>query len=558
MSTPAADNLPISPAAIASKLARLRNFENERVMSEINADPRLVELLWFIQYMSVPENNPGGLRKFAADLVADSKDLIGTFAMTKHSENALSETKLLTVHREIPSGEKWPVFHGVKFWNARRFEFETKREYQARRKEFFHDRTELLGKIQRSDLVEECGREAGRDLASYLRRLCEHLDTGFYLDEEEIELPDETESDDRPADERDGLETFGSEAVSDYLRSNWKKEHASQAPWYFVRAAEAALRFMDRRKAEISARIASTEVSRLVFHWLHKARATRCGIAIEGNSRFGKTEAVKAWAEMHPGLSRYVYTPPSRSEGDLLRAIATALGLQDFQKLRPHVLRNAISQVLSASGIMLIFDEAQSLFPLAFTRNTPPARLNYVRSNVLDAGLPAAFISTPQSYRHAQQRFLKATGFAIEQWSERILKTVALPAEVEREDLMGIARIHFPGLSEAHLEMVVDRTHGTERNYVSDISKIARLAYSNAEDDGLSAPKVSHLKAAMADVLPSLPQDGAAGVACSLPVGALPARCNTPASRVQPRRPTPQAPILDRSKLADAELVLPG
>ena len=58
-----------------------------------------------------------------------------------------------------------------------------------------------------------------------------------------------------------------------------------------------------------------------------------------------------------------------------------------------------------------------------------PARLNWVRRSVTDAGIPCAFVWTPQTHRDARSRFLKATNFAIEQFDGRILRTLKLPAE---------------------------------------------------------------------------------------------------------------------------------
>ena len=53
MSAPA-ENTPIRPALVAAKLAKIRNFEDEWLHLEISEEPRLVEALWFLQFISDP------------------------------------------------------------------------------------------------------------------------------------------------------------------------------------------------------------------------------------------------------------------------------------------------------------------------------------------------------------------------------------------------------------------------------------------------------------------------------------------------------------------------
>jgi len=455
--------------------------------------------------------------------------------MSEHPAENLSEEAALAILDGLPSGESWKCFEGIEPFEEGAYIGESAAEYARRQRDWLKARSAAIKKVKRSHLVDACCSEATDDLLSYLRALAEDLPVGFRI------------------------RRRGHSAV-DFVDAlcGGRQARSVQPPFYFVRVAEAILRFMDRRAAKIESRIASTEVARLVFHWLQKAHSTRYPIIIEGNSRFGKTEAVKAWAMMFPGLARYVRTPPSTSEGDLLRAIAASLGIDGSDRLATHRLRAEIEHVLKHSGLMLLFDEAQSLFPSSFGRNTAPARLNYVRCSVLDAGLPAAFICTPQSYRTAEKKFVRATGFAIDQWSERILKTLSLPDTVGREDLFAIARIHFPGLSEIHLAYIVDLASATERNYVSDVSKIARLAYSNAQDAGCQIPKLEHIDSAIADVLPSTPKLPAVPAPDNPGSMPLQAPC-TRAVDAERRRPVrPSKPAFDRSRLADAATLLPG
>ena len=237
---------------------------------------------------------------------------------------------------------------------------------------------------------------------------------------------------------------------------------------------------------------------------------------------------------MNPGLARIVETPASGGEGELLRAVANALGIETVARQRGHDFRGEIEFVLQQFRPLLIFEEASFLYPATFSKNTMPARLNWVRRSVMDRGIPCAFVWTPQTHRDARNRFLKATNFAIEQFDGRILKTVNLPAEIAREDLLAIARIHLRDLPDDYCEYVVSKAAATERNYCSDVSNIAALAYSNAEDGGRTIPNLADIKAAIADVLPApgeLPEETSHRRVRNRPASPMQTSCKTRETR---------------------------
>ncbi len=475
-------NRPISPEAVASKLAAARNFEHPQITEEITAEPRLVEVLLFLLHVSQPENYAGGLRKFTADLIADSLDLIGTAAMRKIGERKLTREQAAEIYNELPGKAKEAVgghddadalldflLIGAEEWEEpERFHrsLTARERHEAAHREREASLKKLLAGAAWSLFHDECVGRARENLSTYLRNLCELGPVGFHR------------------------------------VCNLEYRNSGGAPWYFVEVALALLRWIDRRKVEIAATIAETEITKHVFKWLGKARSTSRAVMISGNSRFGKTEALRTWCAMNPGLARLVNTPASNSEGELLREVAKALGMEITPTSTASRLRDRIDYVLSHTRLMLVFDEAHMIFPLNFSRNTAPARLNWVRRSVMDAGLPCAFVATPQSYDSAQKRYVKTTGYSIAQFSERFLKTVELPDELSREDLLAVARIHFPKIAEPYLHYVVEKTVATERNYVSDLEKIATLARDNAQESGRALPTLEDIKSALEDVLP--------------------------------------------------------
>ena len=108
--------------------------------------------------------------------------------------------------------------------------------------------------------------------------------------------------------------------------------------------------------------LAETGVTRLVFRWMEKARAMQRPIMISGNSRLGKTEAVKLLCDMEPGNYRMVNTPASNAIGDLFREVGKVPGIEI------------------------------AALPAIYSRNTAPARLNWVRRSIIDQKIAAVFV----------------------------------------------------------------------------------------------------------------------------------------------------------------------
>jgi len=431
MSDPSS-NRPISIEAVASKLSAIRNFEHPKILAEMEANPRLIELLLFLQFISQPDNYPGGMDRFTRDLIADSRDLIGTRTMREIGERKLSASQAREIYESLPdrarvalggSDEDFELAHLIGGPRDEVEDFKTAEERQRsleRRKEQKARVESLLRAAAWETFAKLCTDTAQDDLARYLRELCELAHVGFGCVRENVSF------------QFNGIRR--------------------EAPWYFSEARAAVLRFMDRRAERLRAQIAETEITRIVFKWLGTARRTSRAVLISGNSRFGKTQALQTWCAMNPGVARLVNTPASSSESDLLREVAKAIGLESTPTAKASQLRDRIDYVLRNTRLMLVFDESHLFYPTNLSRNTAPARLSWVRRNVMDQGLPCAFCATPQSYNSAKRRFVKTTGHAIEQFDERLLKTVDLPTELAEADPLAVAKFHFPGISTPRLK----------------------------------------------------------------------------------------------------------
>ena len=119
----------------------------------------------------------------------------------------------------------------------------------------------------------------------------------------------------------------------------------------------------------------------------------------------------------------------------------------------------------------------------------------------MDRGLPLALVHTPQTFLPAADRFVKKTGFAMQQFFGRVYRAVQLPAEMDREDLMAVARIHFPELGDEYLEVIADLAELSE-NYLQAVEAVAKLARYIARREGHRRITVSDIETAAGEIIP--------------------------------------------------------
>jgi AAA domain len=454
----------IRPEDVAKKLAAIRNHEYPVLLAQLADQPRLVEMMWFLQYTST---QPGGLVKFCADMFAQLPERFGTETMraAKRPEYTLQEKR--SINGEIPykynpagmidPDNETPSDELLAAILDRAPDSEEERASQ--RREFERRLKSWTAKEIRCS----CQEAVENILPRYLEDLCVKADKGF------------TE-------------------LGDY-------DHDKGPHWFMDDPVAAVFEMMDRRAIEVSKRLAMTAVTKKVFDALDYALQERVMVRIEGDSRFGKTESVRAWADMRPGLARVVEVPSSNSLEDLLRRVAESLGLAFSYGTRGQILRERIEYVLKQSGIFLIFDEAAFLVPQNYTPTTAPARLNWVRREVADRKLPLALIHTPQTFMPAVEKFVKKTAFSMQQFTGRNYRIVELPTEMDREDLIAVARIHFPELGIEYLEVIADLAELSE-NYLQMVEAVAKLSRFVARREGHHRITVSDIETAASELIP--------------------------------------------------------
>lgn len=467
----------INPLLVAAKLDAVRNFLLPEVQEDIEKTPRLVQAMWFLQYLSVPENYAGGLARFAHDLIGKYSDRVGPVGLQRDAKLSLAEIE--DIVGQI-GGEEFfaPISHGraIDAIYSTMLGDDSREDDEIRKL-----RKSELSKLTAGDLHDRCIDAAKEHLAAFLFNVCTDPEVTF---------------------------------ISPDMRGGIRNRRLPQL-WYFPRLWECLFDFMDRHSAEVGGGFAETSITREIFDKLRqvqdlarrkqedKRSAGTHGVMFLGNSRSGKSYAIRAYSRMAPWSVRIVACPPSGAESDLLREICRALGIRFFSTTPPlHEQRAAIDKVIRSARFLLIFDEAQMLYPQNGNRRTAPARLNYVRTQLMDIGIPTAFICTYQSWRQVENNYLKFSGFAQEQFDGRLcFAPIHLPSELTEAEMLEVARVHLPELDSDYLQFLVAPIRACKGDHLSYIENIALIARRYAAQRRLSVPQLEDIKQAISDVL---------------------------------------------------------
>ena len=447
----------IAPELLANKMAALRRLQLPDFQKALEKQPRLIEAYWHIQHVST---QPGGLGKFVKEFLGVIQ--LGTPSMRKFGRRKYTPAECLAVWHEIDGEVRDAIDRDIadecglknvptdewldpdEFSQAQRAEIIQK--WDKARTKFLHESNEPL-------FMASCNEAAEFGLVRFLERAC------------------------------------GS------------REH-QDGEWYSPDVFAQLIQFIDRRAQQIRQRLAPTAVVEKVFDALDYAGAERVMVRISGESRFGKTEAVETWAEMWPGRARVVRTPSSNSERDLLKAFAEAFGIQHGYGVNAQNLKDKVEYVIRFGGLMVILDEGAFLVPSHFSAVTPPARLNWIRTSIVDRKVPCVIVVTPQSYGTALARFVKKTNYSIEQFLGREALRVDLPDELSREDLLAVARVHFPEADEDLLGLIVGKAMQSE-SYLKAVENIAKRARYIAKKRGAKKLSLRDVDTAIAEVMPA-------------------------------------------------------
>lgn len=433
---------PIRPELLAAKLAAMRNHQNPELLRQVNDRPKLIELLWFLQFKSI---QPGGLVKFCEEMVEAMPERFGTGTLRANANGRpLSVQAKVEIFCEMRHNRPAldPLENGGS--NLMDLLYNEVKEGKPLTRTVQQDWDEISSLTKgwtREMLWTRCTECAIESLPELFTALCIEKDRSF-----------------RAATEHEW--TIG-------------ELKAYSGTWFMDDPIEAVFQMMELQAKQSIGRIAMTKVAGMIFDVLDYALSEKVMVRIEGDSRFGKTEALSAWVNMHPGRARLVRVPCDNSMTSLFKRIGEALGIDCSYGSNPSRLKDRIEYIIQHSGLFLVLDEAHFLAPLNFNNTTPPHRLNWVRTEIVDRGLPLAVAMTPQAFNGAIDRFVQKTKYDMTQFWGRDFLPCVLPKFLSEEDLVAVARIHFPEMLDSSLGHIATLARVSE-NYLQAVEAIAR------------------------------------------------------------------------------------
>jgi len=544
---------------VADKLRAMRNLEHPEPARQLEENPRLVEMLLFIEWMS---HQPGGLEKATQEFLAGCAENIGTPEL--HAAEVTREGQfrrlpdLLSVWASIPARHrKWPA--GLSARHEDSFNLwllEEQKQIRAIEREAGAHCSAIMATLTPQYFWRVCAEAALELLPRYLAALCNeiskpfpmpgcgpmnkhgHGDNLFDWSEEapdllllpaglEAETKSRLKAHDSERRERAMIAAADSEwrreqaalgqLADDIISRNvcgkndlgmelkreipgWRKSinRTRRALWFIDDLVGAFLAMMDRHAAEILGSIAQTEVVKQIFEELDFGISSGVPVFIAGDSRYGKTAAHKTWCEAYPGRARLINTPPTGREWNFYTAHADAFGMRYGSNENHRRLSRDVQFIIKHSGLFLCYDEAHHLIPAKVSKSSKPWRMDWIRCHVLDCGNAAAFIATRQTYCQNLAQFVKVTHHQMEQWIDRMNRPLILPGELSRQDVLAVAAHNFPAFPKTQLEVIAAEALGTDRPHHA-VKLLAKIAEHHARKAGRELPVTQDVNKAIAE-----------------------------------------------------------
>ncbi len=498
------ENRTFRQSAFASSTEFERGIVGNLVAARCHrlTDAEEISVLWWLQGISWRD---GGLEKFATDLCARHADRIGTPTMHRLGrapERVYTADEVRAVRVELPNRTSFPL-----------------------RGERAKDLDPLAG----LDLGGGYGSDDSWDEA---RRNPESYRAERFVDACEVAAS--------------GLADTIKQALVDPASASLR-----MGLWYFPSLWTTLIERRDRERMEAGARLVETAVTRQIAEELDFALETRSFILLEGREGIGKSEAARVWAERNSGRAIYIRLEAGSDETTLYRSIARRVGTACTYQRKAVEMRARIQDALQGGHLMLVLDEAHFLWPQSDrSERAAPKRLDWVRTALVDFGVPVALISTPQHFSRQCDRFRKG-GWNANQIQRRLVRTVALPETITAADALKVARAYFPTCPDRLLR----RTAGAA---LLSVSRLSLFSHMRKRVDFLAARQQGAVEAELLETaLDEIGAPGAAAPERKTVASALQAPRDRAASPIQESVPAPRRGGFDLATLrTDQESVL--
>ncbi len=272
---------------------------------------------------------------------------------------------------------------------------------------------------------------------------------------------------------------------------------------YFRDIIGALVEYRSRMENKIRGDFHLTAIGKQIWQTLDFALATRSMVLLDGLEGRGKTEAVKAWCELHSGQARFVSLKGVTNKTTVFREIALALGVTYAYGRTGPEMQARIEDVLRRSKIMLLIDEAHFLFNQSRLMTARPELIDWLDTAICNRGVPVALVTTPQ-FIQCMTRAKNQVEWNFNQFRRRVKRWIKLPDKNTETDIAAVARTLFRNTGEQVIKKVVGYAFLSKRDLsaVGDIA--AEVRYMLGSDD-LSRATVAHVDRAISEFL--IPSD---------------------------------------------------
>lgn len=255
--------------------------------------------------------------------------------------------------------------------------------------------------------------------------------------------------------------------------------------------------YQQQYEAQARQEYAMTTIGRKVFEALDYTLKTECMVLIEGDSGVGKSEAEKAWCDLHRGQARYVKLKGINTKRAFFTALAKPLGVGHTANMSPEKIQVRVESFLEKSGIMLVIDEAQYCWPQGRRIYKEPELINWLNTACANEGIPVALVAT-QDFTARRQAVEEQTGWNSFQLRRRLRQVFKLPATPTNADLAMVARKLLPQATDAMVGYIAGYAVASKGRMQAVVDAIddARLL---AQDAGRERISAADLKRAIED-----------------------------------------------------------
>ena len=273
--------------------------------------------------------------------------------------------------------------------------------------------------------------------------------------------------------------------------------------FYFRDIIGALFEYQKRHEAKARENFQLTTIGKKIWETLDFALASRGMVVLDGLEGRGKTEAVRAWSEVHLGESRCVSLKGITSKTIAFREIAKSLGIASSYTRSATQMQERIEDVLRRSKLMLVIDEAHFLFNQSRRMYSRPELVDWIDTAICNQGIPIALVTTPQLIV-CMTRAADQVEWNYRQFRRRVKRWVKLPAANSEEDIKAVARNVFKKADARVISKIVGYSLLSKRD-LSAVGDVASEVRALLGTDDLSKTTLEHVLRAIYDFL--LPSD---------------------------------------------------